>query len=168
MHGANDVRQTARHTTDPLVPESSAFEFEMADEELKINKSEQHLLQQEVERFALRSFHLLILFGIRRNCLRSGRSRSLYLYMRMTKQTVIVTEAGRSHNINTENISFEMVEQFTCLGAILTYQNSIFPNTRSRLKLLSFDAESSVLYFLPKNIKINLQNYSFSCCFVWV
>jgi len=27
--------------------------------------------------------------------------------------------------------------------------------------LLSFDAEPSVLHFLPKNIKINLQNYSF-------
>ena len=44
MHGANDVRQTEIHTADPLVPEPSAFEFEMADEELKRHKSEQHLL----------------------------------------------------------------------------------------------------------------------------
>ena len=30
MHKANDVMQTAIHTAEPLVPEPSAFEFEMA------------------------------------------------------------------------------------------------------------------------------------------
>ena len=132
--GTNDVRQTEIHTADPLVSESSAFVFEMADEELKRHKSEQHLLKQEVEQFALRCFHLLILFGIRRNCLRGGRSRSLYLYMRVINQTVIIIDVGRSHNKNSEDISFERVEQFTCLGAILTYQNSIHQKTKRRLK----------------------------------
>jgi hypothetical protein len=32
VHGDNDVRQTEIHTAEPLVPEPSAFEFEMAIE----------------------------------------------------------------------------------------------------------------------------------------
>ena len=44
--------------------------------------------QAGVEKFAIRSTNLLFLSGKRRNCLRSGRSRSLYLYIRRTiKQT---------------------------------------------------------------------------------
>ena len=35
IHGVNDVRQTEIHTAEPLVPEPSAFEFELAIEELK-------------------------------------------------------------------------------------------------------------------------------------
>ena len=34
MHGVSDVRQTEIHTTEPLVPEPSAFEVEMAIEKL--------------------------------------------------------------------------------------------------------------------------------------
>ena len=36
------------------------------------------------------SINLLILFGIRRNCLRSGRSRSLYLSIRRTIEQIVV------------------------------------------------------------------------------
>jgi len=32
VHEVNDVRQTEIHTAEPLVPEPSAFEFEMAVE----------------------------------------------------------------------------------------------------------------------------------------
>ena len=39
-------------------------------------------LKQRVEQWALKSINVLILFGIRRNCLTSGRSRSLYLFLR--------------------------------------------------------------------------------------
>jgi hypothetical protein len=39
VHGLNDVRQTDIHTAEPLVPEPSAFEIEMAIEKLKIHKS---------------------------------------------------------------------------------------------------------------------------------
>jgi hypothetical protein len=38
VHGVNDVRQTAIHTTRPVVPEPSALEFEMAVEKLKRRK----------------------------------------------------------------------------------------------------------------------------------
>jgi len=39
VHEINDVRQTDIHTAEPLVPEPSAFEIEMAIEKLKRHKS---------------------------------------------------------------------------------------------------------------------------------
>jgi hypothetical protein len=38
-HGVSDVRQAEIHTAEPLVPEPSALEFEMAIEKLKSHKS---------------------------------------------------------------------------------------------------------------------------------
>ena len=38
--GVNDVRQTEIQTAEPLVPESSAFEVELAVEKLKSHKSQ--------------------------------------------------------------------------------------------------------------------------------
>jgi len=42
---------------------------------------------------------------------------------------------GRSLNIKTDNISFEMVEEFRYLGKTLTKQNSTQEEIKSRLKL---------------------------------
>jgi hypothetical protein len=39
VHGVNDVRQTGIHTAERLVPDTSAFEFELVIEELKSHKS---------------------------------------------------------------------------------------------------------------------------------
>jgi hypothetical protein len=39
IHGAKDVRQEEIHTAEPLVPEPSAFEVELAIEKLKNHKS---------------------------------------------------------------------------------------------------------------------------------
>ena len=39
VHGVNDVRQAEIHTEEPLVPEPSAFEVELAIEKLKSHKS---------------------------------------------------------------------------------------------------------------------------------
>ena len=39
VHGVNDVRQAEIHTAEPLVPELSAFEFEMTIEKLKRRRS---------------------------------------------------------------------------------------------------------------------------------
>jgi len=39
VHGVNDVRQTEIHTTEPLVPEPRASDFELAVEKLKSHKS---------------------------------------------------------------------------------------------------------------------------------
>jgi len=98
----SDVRQTEIHTAEPLVPELSAFEVEMAIEKLKGYKSPSidqiptELIRAGVEQFALRAINLLLLFGIRRNCLRGGRSRSLYPSIRRAiKQIVLIIESYR-------------------------------------------------------------------------
>jgi hypothetical protein len=39
VQGASDFRQTEIHTAEPLVPEPSAFEVELAIEKLKSHKS---------------------------------------------------------------------------------------------------------------------------------
>jgi hypothetical protein len=39
VHGVSDIRQTEIHTTEPLVPEPSAFAVEMATGKLKRHKS---------------------------------------------------------------------------------------------------------------------------------
>jgi hypothetical protein len=75
VHGVNDVRQTEIHTAEPLVPEPSALEVELAIEKLKSHKSPGLIKSQKgVEKFVMRSINLLFLFGIRMNCLRSVRS----------------------------------------------------------------------------------------------
>jgi hypothetical protein len=48
------------------------------------------------------SILLLILFGIKRNCLRGGRSQSLYLFIRrMIKQTVVIIEGYHFCQLHT-------------------------------------------------------------------
>jgi len=68
--------------------------------------------------------------------------------------------AGRSHSIQIDNISFERVEQFKYLGTILTNQNSIQEEIKSRLKsgnagyhLMQNLLSSSLLYI---SLMINL------------
>jgi hypothetical protein len=78
VHGVNDVRQTEIHTAESLEAEPCASEVKMATEKLR-HKSlgTDHIpaeLMHGVEKFGMRSINLLILFEIRRNCLRSRRS----------------------------------------------------------------------------------------------
>ena len=88
VHRVNDIRQTEIHTAEPLEPEPSAFEVALTIEKLKRHKSPgidqfpAELNKARLEQFALRSINFLFLFGIRRNCLRGGRSRSQYLSIR--------------------------------------------------------------------------------------
>ena len=62
------------------MPEPSSFEVDVAIEKLKSHKSPgidqipAELIKEGVEQFAIRSINLLFLTGIKRNCLRSGRS----------------------------------------------------------------------------------------------
>jgi hypothetical protein len=82
IKGVNDVRQTEIRTAVPLVPNPSAFEFEMPIEKLKRHKSPgidhtpAKLINADGRKIALRSMNLRILFEIRKNCL-GRRSRSL-------------------------------------------------------------------------------------------
>jgi len=93
VHGVNDVRHTEIHTEKPLVPEQSTLEVEMATEKPKRNKPP-GIDQTPAELIKARGrkicseIHKLInstLFGIRWNCLRGGRSRSLYLSIKRTE-----------------------------------------------------------------------------------
>ena len=68
--------------------------------------------------------------------------------------------AGRSHIIKTDNVSFARVEEFKYLGTALTNQNSIQEEIKSRLKLGNACSHSvqnllssSLLY---KNVKIKI------------
>ena len=79
VHGVNEVRQMEIHTAEPLVPELSAFEVELATEKIKSHKSPgiDQVLAELIKsggRTVCTEINLLFLFGIRRNCLRSGRS----------------------------------------------------------------------------------------------
>ena len=83
--GVNDVWQTEIHKAKPSVPKPSASEFETATEKLKRHKSP-GIDQIPAEFITLGSttihseiHNLLIPFGIRGNCLWSGRSQSLHL-----------------------------------------------------------------------------------------
>jgi len=82
VHGVKVVGQAEIHTAEPLVPEPSASEVELAIEKLKSHKSPSidqipvELMKAGVEQFTWRFINLLLLFGRRRNCLKSGRSRS--------------------------------------------------------------------------------------------
>ena len=82
VHGVSEVRQEEIHTAEPLVPEPSAMEVELAIEKLKSHKSPgidqipAEIIKAGVGQFAVRFIDLLLLCGIRRNSLKSGRSRS--------------------------------------------------------------------------------------------
>jgi hypothetical protein len=57
--------------------------------------------------------------------------------------------AGRGHSVKIDNSSIESVEEFRYLGAMLTDQNSIQEEIKSRLNLLSSR-------LLSKNLKIKI------------
>jgi delta-aminolevulinic acid dehydratase/porphobilinogen synthase len=71
----------------------------MANEKLKRHKSPgigqipAEMIKIGVEQFTLITINLLILFGISMNCLRSGKSQSLYLSIRVIKHTVVIIQA---------------------------------------------------------------------------
>jgi len=70
----------------------------LAIEKLKTHKAPDTVkipaeLRQGVEQFAMRSINVLFLFGIRRNCLRSGGSQSYLSIRRAITQIVIIIEA---------------------------------------------------------------------------
>jgi galactitol-specific phosphotransferase system IIB component len=68
--------------------------------------------------------------------------------------------AGQSHGIKTDNISFERVEEFKCLGTNLTNQNSTKEEIKSRLKSgnACYHSVQNRLSscFLSKNLKIKI------------
>jgi len=65
-----------------------------------------------------------------------------------TKHMVVSRDqnAGRIHDIKSDNSSFERVEEFRYLGTTLTNQNSIQEEIKSRLKL------GNACYHLVQNL----------------
>jgi len=97
VRGVKDVRQTEIHTAEPLVPEPSSSAFELAIESLNNHRSpgtdqiKAELIKAGVERLAVRVTNLLLLFGIRRNCLSVGRSPPFYVSIRrVIKQMAVI------------------------------------------------------------------------------
>jgi len=66
----------------------------------------------------------------------SSKENELEVNADITKYMVMsrVQNAGRSHNMKTDNRSFEMVEEFKYLETTLTNQKSILEEIKSRLK----------------------------------
>jgi hypothetical protein len=85
VHGVNDVRETIKHIAEPLVPQPSAFEVEMAIKKLKRHKSPgtDQIPAEFIKaggRTTQSEIHKLInSIPIRRNCLKSGWSHCTYL-----------------------------------------------------------------------------------------
>jgi hypothetical protein len=97
LNGDSDVRQTEIHTAEPLVLEPSASEAEMAAEKRKRYKSPgidqipEELINEGGRTICSENRNLLILFGIKRNCLSSVRSQSFYLFIRRAIKKIAVT-----------------------------------------------------------------------------
>jgi len=70
--------------------------------------------------------------------------------------------AGGSHKIQTDNGSFESVEQFIYLGTTLTYQSSIQKEIKDRLKSgnACYNSVENILCYsiLSKNMKIKINS----------
>jgi len=84
------------HAAESLVPQPQASDLEMANE--KLNRHKSRSMDRIPEKFInaeVRTIHseiqkLTVLFGIRTNCLSSGKSQPLYLLIkRMIKQAVL-------------------------------------------------------------------------------
>jgi hypothetical protein len=81
VHGISYVRQAEIHTAEPLLPESSALEVELAIEKLNSHKSPgidqipAELIKAGGRTICCAIHKLIMLFGIWKNCLKSGRSQ---------------------------------------------------------------------------------------------
>jgi len=109
VRGVNDAKQTEIHTAEPLVLELSASGVGMAIEKLKRHRSpgidqiSAELIKAGSRTIPSEIHKLLILFGLRRNCLRSGRSLSLYLSVRRSlKHIVVIIGAYHFCQLRTE------------------------------------------------------------------
>jgi hypothetical protein len=103
------VRQIEIHTAEPLVPGLSPLKVKIAIAKLKKHKSSgsdqilAELIQAGGEILLSVIHKLIILFGIRNNCLISGRSLLLYQFTkRVIKLTVIIIIRYHCYKLQTK------------------------------------------------------------------
>jgi hypothetical protein len=83
------------HTAEPLVPEPSLIEVEIAIGKLKSYKSTgtdqilAEMIKAGVKLYILRYKDLFILYGIKRNCHSSGRNLLLYQFIKRVIRLII-------------------------------------------------------------------------------
>jgi hypothetical protein len=109
VQNVSDVRQIEEHTAEPLVPGTSRLEVEIAITKFKKHKSSDsdqipaELIQGGGEILLFAIHKLLILFGITKNCLISGRSLLLYQFAkRVTMPTVIIIVGYHCFQLHTQ------------------------------------------------------------------
>jgi hypothetical protein len=97
------------HTAEPLVPEPSLVEVEIAIGKMKSYKSPGtdqlpvELIKTGGETYVLRHRNLFVLYGIRRNCHSSGRNLLLYQFIkRVIGLTVIIIEESLLYQVPTK------------------------------------------------------------------
>jgi hypothetical protein len=100
VHNVSDVRQVEVHMVEPLVPGPSCLEVEIAIAKLKKYKSPD---SDQIPAELIQAGGSLIIFGIRKNYLISGRSILLYQFTkRLTKLTVIVIVEHHCYQLHTK------------------------------------------------------------------
>jgi hypothetical protein len=109
VHGVHDVRQMDIHPAEPLVPEPSLVEVEIAIGKLRSYKSPgtdqipTELIKAGVKHNVLRYKNLSVLYRIRRNCHSSGRNLLLYQFIkRAMRLIVIIIEESPSYQLPTK------------------------------------------------------------------
>jgi hypothetical protein len=109
VHNVNYVRQIEIHTAEPLVPGPSHLDREIAFAKLKEYKcpSSGQILAEMIQargETLMSAIHKLVHpFGIRRNCLISGRCLLLYQFTRRVIQlTVIIIVGYHCYQLHTK------------------------------------------------------------------
>jgi hypothetical protein len=115
VHKSSAVRQIQVYTAEQLVPSPSRLEVEIAIAKLKKYKSqgsdEIPELIQAGGKILLSAIHKLIPFGIRKNCLISGRSLLLYQFTkRVTKLAVIIIVGYHCSQLHTKFFEYPLLK----------------------------------------------------------
>jgi hypothetical protein len=100
VHNVSDVRQIEICTAEPLVPGPSSFEFEIAITKLKKYKSPGS--DQIPAELIQAGDDVIHLFGIRKNCLISGRSLLFQFTKRVIKLTAIIIMGCHCYQLHTK------------------------------------------------------------------
>jgi hypothetical protein len=145
VHEFSGVRQIEIYTAEPLLPDRSPFEVEFDIAKLRRDKLPgrdqipQNLFKQKVKYFGLRSISLLIIFGIRYNCLISGRSLLLYQFsIRVIKLTVVIIVGYHWYKLYTKCYPISFFQGYVHIWIKLLAIISVSSEVTNQLLITSF------------------------------